>query len=185
MDNNIKEIKFVLENCESINIPYECFDKFEFTTDSDNEYIQTLNCTITDNGKIEYGMTYDGNITSPVQRLNKYRDICCVNIIYNDESTVEGNIKWHDNIDNEDMNDNQTNELIDYRTINIKIVPFIPKYSLIDIFNLTVGTTLKGEDDGQIYEIESNYGDNNKYLYNSNINKLTEQQVRQSYIQVS
>ena len=181
MKKEIKEVQFVLENCESITVPYQCFSNFEFTIDTTNDrYIRTLNCVIKDSGNIEYG-TYSDNTTSPIKRLSEYGDICDVNITYNDKSKEEYCIIWYDDR-NGNSNDNQTSELIDYRTINIKIAPHIPKYSLADTFEFAVGEVFQGEEDKAIIKIE---WDINRNKFISNITKLTEQQVRQSYIRVS
>ena len=187
MEKEIKEITFVLENCESITVPYQCFSNFEFTIDDmtkkHDRYIKTLNCVINDNGSIEYGMTYDGNMTSPIKRLSECEDICWVYIIYNDKSKEEHYVNWCDD-DNENSNDNQTSRLIDYHTIEIKIAPYVPKCSLIDIFNFAIGTTFKGEKDKIFYTIEAQLKNkDNKYI--SSIIQLTEEQANQLYIKVS
>ena len=183
MEKEIETVEFALENCEGIVIPYQCFDNFKFTINDTRGYIQTLDCTIKDNGTIEY-LTYGNNTESPIQRLAEYKDICVIVLTYNDKSKKEIRIDWYE--DNKHFrtneNKNQTNNLLDYRTINIKIAPYIPKYSLADTFEFTVGEAFQGEEDNAIIKIEWDIN-GNKFI--SNITKLTEQQVRQSYIRVS
>ena len=189
MENKIKGVQFVLENCESITIPYQCFDKFEITTDdiknddTQDGYIKTLDCTIKDHGNIEYGGIIFVKDISPIKRLSNYNDITWIYIYYKDKSQKKYYTNWYDGDKyyNED-NKNQTSELIDYRTINVKIAPYILRYSLADIFEFAVGEAFQGEKDKATIKIEWDIN-GNKFI--SNINKLTEQQVRQSYIRVS
>ena len=178
MEKEIEKIELVLENCETIIIPFGCFDNFEFTTgdskrdDTCDGYIKTLVCTINDHGNIDYGMTFCTDI-SPIKRLSEYNDITWIYIYYKDKSSKRYYI-----------NDckNQISKLIDYRTIEIKIAPYTPKYSLADTFEFAVGEAFQGEEDKAIIKIEWDIN-GNKFI--SNITKLTEQQVRQSYIRVS
>ena len=193
MDKKIKSIKFVLENCESISVPYECLDKFEYVadktkTDEDHTgYITNLDCIVKDNGNMEYGMTWDGNETTPIQRLNKYNDICWIDIFYEDGLKENYGVNWYydedDEYCNSQNNENQTNKLINYKTLHIIVKPYVPKYSIMDIFDFSFDkdTTFKGKDDSKIYEVK--LSDKGKYILN--IGDLTEQQIRQSYIKIN
>ena len=88
MSKKIKEVEFLLENCESIIVPYECFKEFD---DSNGEY----NFTIKDNGQIRYGTTFGNNTTTPLQRLNLFDDITNMYLKYEDNAESPIRINWY------------------------------------------------------------------------------------------
>jgi len=124
MNKNIKQGTLVLENCESIVVPAECFKEFSFkrgeNKEGENLYIKSLNCIIKDNGNMKYEMTYGENSTSPVQRLGKCNDITSVKIEYEDESSEVLSVVWSDDY-NVNNNENQINDLVTYNELHIRI----------------------------------------------------------------
>ena len=100
MNKNIKQVTLVLENCESVIVPEECFKEFSFkrgeNKTDENPYIKSLNCIIKDNGNMKYETTYSENATSPIERLRRYNDITWVKIEYEDESSEVLSVVWSD-----------------------------------------------------------------------------------------
>jgi len=149
--NNIKNVKFHLENCESILVPFECFKEFKIIENNKNpNEIFIFECIIVDNGKVNYSTTWHNNITSPIYRLSQYNDICYIIITYNDGSIKEYSVRWYDN--DPHNNKNQTSKMHDYKTIHIKIKPYIKKYTIDKVFKFKVGTKFK-DNQNNIYII--------------------------------
>lgn len=169
--SNIKNVEFHLENCESISVPFECFQKFKIIENNKNRNeIFIFECTIVDNGKICYSTTWSNNINNPIYRLHQYDDICCIVIMYDDSTTKRYDIHWYDNDPNN--NKNQTSKMQDYRTIHIKIKPYIRKYTINEIFKFKNGTKFK-DFKNNIYVIrEHNNIKKLCLLQNNSINEL-------------
>jgi len=140
--NNIKNISFTLENCEGVLVPFKCFKKFKVVENNKNaDKLFILECLIEDNGEIEYTSTWMKNTTSPIQRLGRGDDITSIYITYDDDSTQRYSIPWYDY--NPNSNKNQSSQMIDYKTVQIKIKPYIQKYSIVDVLNSKSGTKFK------------------------------------------
>lgn len=91
--NNIKEIKnvtFVLENCEYVTIPVENFLELDLT-EVDNE-CYNLECIIENMDNIEYHpFTNDWN---PFTRLAGFNDIVSLDIDFTDGTSKVCNLCW-------------------------------------------------------------------------------------------
>jgi hypothetical protein len=167
MNKNIKEIHFSFENCEGIIVPYECFSRFDFTTDAEDKFkITHLNCEIKDNGNSKYTTTWTNNNTSPIQRLGQYPDITSIDITYDDNSNDDYGVKWYWDDEDEynipEENKNQHNNLIGYNEIHITVKPYIKSYFIYEIFNLPTNTLLKDDTENTyIILLDEN---SNKYL---------------------
>lgn len=116
INGDIKQVRFGLENCESILIPFECFKEFYY--DKDNNEVISLYCTVKDNSNIDY-VGFDNSMT-PIQRLAQNNDITHVNITYEDGSSEKLSVNWFDDY-NPDSNESQVSELINYSEIHIQI----------------------------------------------------------------
>lgn len=139
---NIKSVKFVLENCEVLVIPFECFKKFNIVENNKNKNeIFIFECVIEDNNKSEYITTWSRNTTSPIQRLGQYNDICHIDIIYMDGASKEYHVPWYDS--NPNSNKNQSSKMLDYKTVSIRIKPYIQKYSISEVLKFKNGTKFK------------------------------------------
>jgi len=166
----IKEIRFGLENMESVIVPYECFKglsinkKTDLSTLKEGNIVYTMKCDITDNGNIEYGYSFDNEIY-PLTRLGTNEDICHVDIIYKDDTKTELTIKWGES-DYCSNNSNQTNIKTSYNEIHIEIKPYVQQYTIqevfeLDIFNLEAGRIIYGKDNKRFLLMET---ENDKYL---------------------
>lgn len=131
MSKKIKEVEFLLENCESIIVPYECFKEFD---DSNGEY----NFTIKDNGQIRYGTTFGNNTTTPLQRLNLFDDITNMYLKYEDNAESPIRINWYykNEWDNPQNNQYQKSELLSFNELHISISKNNYTLSLSDVFSL-------------------------------------------------
>lgn len=159
MSNQIKNIQIDFENCEGISIPYNCFKNLTFKLDETKKdencdgHIINMECTIIDNGNITYSTTWSSNRTSPIERLNQYEDICWFDILYSDDTKKSYYVDWYYESDyaNPQENKNQTNQLMDYKTIHIKVEPYEQKYTVSEIFDFDEGTKFKDEDNNLYY----------------------------------
>ncbi|BDR74225.1 hypothetical protein K144316041_p20640 (plasmid) [Clostridium tetani] len=183
MDNNIKGIELVLENCEVINIPIECIKKLDINikdinVKNNSAFIDKLEMTIENNGKI---CSHFNKCYNPISRLNDYNDITAITYIYKDNKKTTFKIDWVFKSDNpyafESENQAQTSIMVNYKTIHININPNNVKYSMEDLFDFPVGSKFKTKD-GQIVEIEEDI-DNEKEI------RLTKSMVDVSFYKVN
>lgn len=163
-NKTIKNVEFVLENCETVIVSYGCFEQLIINNGQElknKDTITNLECIIKDTGNIEYGSTWSDNKTSPIERLSKYNDITQIEITYIDDSKEHFYVQWYDEDPN--SNKNQNSILVDYRILHINIKPHIHKTTVTEIFDYPEGTRFKG-DDNNIYEISEN--EKGKYIEN-------------------
>lgn len=179
--NNIKDVELFTEGDYSIRIPYDCFTQLDFiinenlSKEKDNYIVFShLDFNIKDNGKISFfnENAFRTDKDSPVQILDKY-DITGINLVFNDNTNQNIHVLWY-NENQEDWNYESHNieestNLIDYKTIHIKIAPYIPIYYISDIFNLPTNTILKAEDKSEYIILAD--GDDMKYLAHNNKTK--------------
>ena len=156
---NLKAIEFVFENTESMCIPIECINKLDFEIDNNNKNVFTyLNCVIKNNGSIK---SYPDDSTSPILRLSKWDDICNCNFIFKNGLPEDHSIEWYVE-DNpyiiEQSNKGQSSNLLRYNIIEILIKPYIPTYTIQEIFSLPIGTHIQDEE-GNKYIILPNEQD--------------------------
>ena len=155
----IKEIRFGLENMESVIVPYECFKdlsinkKTNLNVLKEGNIVYTMACDITDNGKIEYGYSFDNEVY-PLIRLSKLNDICYVDVVYEDLTKIELKVDWgNESCCYGNNNINQTINKVNYNAIHIDIIPFVQTYTIQEVFEFHVGGVIKDED-GNCYMIE-------------------------------
>lgn len=163
----IEAIQITFENCVGITIPYKCVTQLDYKTkkyagecgkDSNiNGIITNLDCIIENNGSIIYDADYMEDGSSPIQRLSQYNDICYFDIIYKDGTRESNYVKWYykNNYDDPQENKNQTSELLRYNKIHIHVEPYIPQYTIFEIFAFPPRTTFKDEENNK-YEIQLN-----------------------------
>lgn len=183
MDNNIKGIELVLENCEVINIPIECIkilniDMEDIDIKNNSIFINKLEMTIENNGNM---CSRFDKCHNPISRLKDYNDIITITYIYKDNKKATFKIDWVFKSDNpyvtESENQAQTSTMVDYKTIHININPNNVKYSIEDLFDFPVGSKFKTKD-GQIVEIEEDI-DNEKEI------KLTKSMIGVDFYKVN
>ena len=151
MNEKIKELHFGLENMESVIVPYECFKGLTINNNEEldllknHDTIYNMKCDITDNGKIEYGYSFENEIY-PLTRLEIKEDICHVDIIYEDNTKIELTVRWGQWDCNN--NSNQINSKINYNSIHIEIKPYIKQYTIQEVFEFEVGTIVEMIDNG-------------------------------------
>ena len=181
---NLKGVQIVFENCESMFIPTNCIKQLKYEmeeyTDDDNikNLITKLDCIIENNGSItKPGFTKECK-TSPIQRINQYNDITYFDFVYKDDSKDSNYVHWYNDEYGYCQNNNgQSSELLRYNKIHIIVKPYIPKYSINEIFQFPIGTKIKDEDE-TIYTIEI---DND--IKHINI-PMDEKHINMSYIRV-
>lgn len=182
MDNKkeIEAISIVFENCESILIPYNCVRKLDYKSsiqeNKDYDLITELDCIIENNGSIKYDTTWSSNTISPIARICQYNDICYFDIIYTDNTKQSNYIKWYyeNDYDNPQTNKNQTSKLLEYNKAHIHVEPYIPKYTLSELFGFPPKTIFKDEENNK-YEMQLN--SSGKYI---NI-PMTEKYINMKY----
>ncbi len=104
--DEIKEVKFTLENCENVIIPNECFKSLIISVNGTKCEIEA---NIIDNGKLD-GYLFDEK-QSPLQRLDCYPDICWIySELYNGYK-ISCNPVWDDADYNGENNEYQKTEL--------------------------------------------------------------------------
>jgi hypothetical protein len=172
MEYNIGYIEFLLENCESIIVPFDAFEKFRIDINENNQINAYF--VIKDNGKIEYSSEWSDKTIHPIQRLAKYNDITRIYKVYNDGNSECFYVDWYDEDPN--SNKNQYSKLIDYKTLCIEIKEFIQEYYLCELFDFDIGTKFKDEK-GNVCELKLD--ENGKYL--SGINSY-EKYFKQKYV---
>lgn len=119
---NIKTVEFVLENCESVIVPYDCFEEFKIDgmMIEEKRFIYKLNCLIKMDKNIIYGATWSGNNKHPFYRLYEENDITQIKINYDNNTKKEFDIEWG-GLFCTNTNEHQVNNLIDYNTLHIHI----------------------------------------------------------------
>lgn len=166
-NNQIKELHFGLENCEGIIIPYDCFKGLSINNSTDisslknDDVIRYMECDITDNGKMEYSMTHEGNDIYPLTRLSEYEDMTSVDIIYEDDTEIKLRVQWYDEDNpycNRNHNSNQVTNKLNYNAIHIEIEPFIQKYTIQEVFEFDINTIVENENKDCFVIAEDKYG---------------------------
>lgn len=174
MSKKIKEVKFLLENCESIIVPYECFKEFD---DSNGEY----NFTIKDNGCIDYGETFSSNEKTPLQRLNHYDDIVKIYVKYDDdtESIIRPDWYYENEWDNPQNNQYQKSELLSFNELHISISKNNYTLSLSDVFSLDGEIIIEGVNSKKRFRIKD------KSITSIKPSAITQEFINDRYIIVS
>lgn len=149
MSKKIKESEFVLENGESIIVPYECFKKFD---DSNGE----CNFIIKDNGGIRYKRTCGVNTINPLQRLNYHNDITKIYIKYDDntENIIRPNWYYENDYDIPQNNQYQKSELLSFNELHISISKNNYTLSLSEVFDLNDRAVVEGVNSKEIFRIK-------------------------------
>lgn len=182
---NLKGVQIVFENCESIFIPISCIKQLKYKmqdykgNNNIKHLITNLDCIIENDGSITETCGFSSEIQSPIQRINQYNDITYFDFVWKDDSQDSNYVKWYykNEYDDPQSNKNQATKLLRYNKIHIIVKPYIPKYSINELFQFNSGTKIKDED-GIFYTIEMN--NNIKHLDIP----MDERHIKMSYIRV-
>jgi hypothetical protein len=153
---DVKMVKFILENCETVWIPQECLINFEANYTKDG---YELDAHIIDNCKLD-GYLFDTK--SPLQRLNHRSDICSVELELVNGEEIELALVW--NPEGYSDNNFQTSELLSYKELKISINKYNKMFSIQDILKLEDGTVVMDQY-GKEYRVEED--EDGKYLYDT------------------
>lgn len=115
---DIKSVEFILENCESMIIPKECFDNFEIKEYDDFTYEYELKCKIISQDNIIYN-DFGWSKHSPIDRLLRYNDIVRCRLILENTLEQEFNLVWHDSY--KENNVYQQANKVDYKTLELMV----------------------------------------------------------------
>ena len=157
-NQDIISVEFILENCESVWIPQNCFKYFKLNETNDG---YEMEAHIIDNGSLD-GYLFDTK--SPLQRLNCYSDICHINLKLANGEAINISPVW---CPEDDQNNNfQSSKLISYKEIVISINKYEKELSIRDVLKLQHGTIVV-DDEGCEYVVEE--GRECKCLFNTDI----------------
>lgn len=166
---NIKLIEFVFENCETIKIPIECFNKINIDEWGEVEHESTLNefhCVIEDNGDMKYGMGFD-SFVAPMQRINKYDDITSIYIYFNNTDEYKDGfqlyINWGSDYNRCD-NINQRSNKISYSELELKIGEFAREFNISEVLEFDDNTKFY-DAEGKEYRIYEDDETSVKYIF--------------------
>lgn len=187
----IETIQIAFENCVGITIPYYCIKQLNYETkeycgeygmDKDiNGIITNLDCIIENDGSISFNHLWMDDGQSPIQRLNQYNDICYFDIIYKDGTRESNYVEWYyeNDYDDPQENKNQTSKLLRYNKIHIYVKPYIPQYTIQEIFSFPIGTHLQDERGNKYIILPNGQGIKSIDLYST---CLTEENINMKFI---
>jgi hypothetical protein len=174
MENNeIKSIEFIFENCESIEIPYECFTQLDFkglNKQDEQVTFESFKCVIEDKGNIEYSSGFYNK--TPIQRINYYNDITNIYIKYADNSFVHVKCPWYyeNEFDCSGDNEFQQSKMPTYNKIELSIVNNSKWYNLNEALSKLEDGTKIEDQDGKIYTIYYDENEDMTYLFDTIVN---------------
>ena len=114
---NIEKVEFILENTESMIIPYESFEYFKLSkTTFEKEY--NLECRIIKQDNIDYG-SFGFYSLSPLQRIHEFNDIVAVRVTTTDGFHKRYDIIW--DVTNFQDNSLQKTTLYNFNDLEINI----------------------------------------------------------------
>ena len=115
INDNIIKIELVFENCESVNIPIECFDNLEY--EINNKFISKFKCKIKLDSSIQCNL-YD-NATTPIERIYQYNDI--THIVFIDTYDKHNSIPVEWDYENYNSNEYQISKLLSWDKLDLNI----------------------------------------------------------------
>lgn len=156
--NEIKKIKLIFENCESVTLPIESFGKLKL--DLVDNCVE-MECRINDIETIDFSRLH--NYESPISRIYKHNDITAIVLHYHNEKSIRLNTVWYfeDKFSCEVVNDYQKSKLINYRQLDLSIKKENKTYTIFDIFRLEEDTKII-DSKNNVYTISED--EDGKYL---------------------
>lgn len=166
---DIKLIEFVMENCETIKIPMDCFEQINIDEWGEVNHQNTLNelhCVIKDNGDMKYGMGFD-SFVAPMQRISKYDDITSIYIYFNNTDEYEDGfqlyINWGSGY-NDYSNINQRSNKISHSELELKIGEFAREFNISEVLEFDDNTKFY-DAEGKEYRIYEDDETGIKYIF--------------------
>lgn len=153
---DVKIAKFILENCETVWVPQECFISFEANCTKDG---YELEAHIIDDCNLD-GYLFDTK--SPLQRLNCRPDICSIELELINGEDVELDLVW--NAEGYQDNNFQSSQLFSYKELKLSINKYNKVLSIQDVLKLEDGTIVIDQD-GKEYKVEED--EICKYLFDT------------------
>ena len=149
----IKSISFGFENMEWYDVPIECFESLSINSLDDDRC--EIECHVIDNGEIEadgYGAEY-----TFAQRVNKYNDIDCIRLDFEDEDYLALKPVWHfsDNYWNSESA-YQKSIFNSYKDIEISIAKKNKTYTLEEVMKSEDGSRFIDEEGVEFVVREGN-----------------------------
>lgn len=158
--NDIKMVKIILENCETVWIPQNCFINFEAKYTNDGYEIEAH---IVDKGNLD-GYLFDTK--SPLQRLHHRPDICSIELELVNGDDIDLDLVW--NPENYQDNSFQNSQLFSYKELKLSINKYNRKFSIQEVLKLEDGTVVIDEDNNE-YLVCEDEDDHFKFLFNTYI----------------
>jgi hypothetical protein len=174
MNKKIKSVGFVFENCECVEIPFECFVEFEIKDIeklSNEDTFESFKCVIEDKGGTKYTCGGFGQKT-PIQRMDYYNDITSIYITYNDNSQIQLFCPWYEENEccNSQYDDYQTSKMQSFNRIELNIINNSKWYNLEEILNkFEDGVKVKDQEEN-IYTIYYEEDNGLTYLFDTTVN---------------
>ena len=109
IENEVKGIDVLFENCECMYIPIKCFKTFNYS-DGDIEF------SIENNGEIYYKSSWDNGKTNPIHRLEQ-RDMVRLYLDIDDKEEISLDI----NFEGDEINELQMTKIESYKEVKIVI----------------------------------------------------------------
>ena len=149
----IKSISFGFENMEWYDVPIECFESLSINSLDDDRC--EIECHVIDNGEIgadSYGAEY-----TFAQRVNKYNDIDCIRLDFEDEDYLALKPVWHfsDNYWNSEST-YQKSIFNSYKDIEISIAKKNKTYTLEEVMKSEDGSRFIDEEGVEFVVREGN-----------------------------
>lgn len=149
----IKSISFGFENMEWYDVPIECFESLSINSLDDDRC--EMECHVIDNGEIEadsYGAEY-----TFAQRVNKYNDIDCIRLDFEDEDYLALKPVWHFSDDHWNSESTYQKSIFNsYKDIEISITKKNKVYTLEEVMKSEDGSRFIDEEGVEFVVREGN-----------------------------
>ena len=168
---DIKSIEFVMENCETVIIPIECFKELnvdEWGDIKNKDALSKFSCAIEDKGNVSYGCGFATKIT-PLQRINQYDDITSIYIkLNNSNEEIQLYTEWEATSYYADNNIYQKSEMNSYKELKLNIGSCFKEFNISEVFKFS-DNTIFYDTEGNEYKIYEDDETGTKYIFNETI----------------
>lgn len=165
---DIKSIEFVMENCETVIIPIECFKELnveEWGDIKNKDTLSKFSCVIEDKGDVSYGCGFDTKIT-PLQRINQYDDITSIYIkLNNSNEEIQLYIEWEETSYYAYSNIYQKSEMNSYKELKLNIGSCFKEFNINEVFKFS-DNAIFYDTEGNEYKIYEDTETGTKYIFN-------------------
>lgn len=165
---DIKSIEFVMENCETVIIPIECFKELnvdEWGDIKNKDTLSKFSCAIEDKGNVLYGWGFTTKVT-PLQRINQYDDITSIYIkLNNSNEEIQLYTQWGETSYYADSNIYQKSEMNSYKELKLTIGSCFKEFNISEVFKFS-DNTIFYDTEGNEYKIYEDDETGTKYIFN-------------------